>query len=338
MGGIAGPALAAAVSEAGGLGILAGHAFSPEELRANLAAVRERTDRSFGVNLLLPDDLRDPVAPTAEAVEGLRAAVRPLREELGLPELGDVKAPARDVEEKLEIALAARPAWLSVGLADPGAALVARCHALGIRVMAMVTTVADARRVAASGVDAIVAQGAEAGGHRSHFVKPGDAQTGAVGTMALVPEVVDAVEVPVIAAGGISDGRGLVAALALGAAGVMMGTRFLATQEAEADAREKLALLEREGSDTVISDVASGRYARMIRSRLTETYDGAALPFGWHGSALAETFAHARATERLGYAPIWAGQSVGLVRDLPTAAEVVRRVMDEAEDVRRRLK
>ena len=154
---------------------------------------------------------------------------------------------------------------------------MAECHRRDVKVIAMVTTVADAITVEAAGVDAVVAQGAEAGGHRAHFEKPASPERGAVGTLALVPQLVDSLRVPVIAAGGIADGRGLVAALALGATGVLMGTRFVATRESMAFAAFKKALLEESGEDTSITDAFTGRYARVLPTAFVERYGRTAL-------------------------------------------------------------
>ena len=134
------------------------------------------------------------------------------------------------------------------------------------------TTVEDPRVVEATGLDAVVAQGAEAGGHRSHFTKPAAGEIGTVGTVALVPEVVDAVRLPVIAAGGMADGRGLVGALALGASGILMGTRFVATRESMAPEPHKKALLERSANATTLTDILSGRFARALRNAFTDAY------------------------------------------------------------------
>jgi nitronate monooxygenase len=264
MGGVAHPALAAEVSNAGGLGMLAAAVLPADQLRQGIGEIRAKTDRPFGVNLLLSHDLRPPPAtaiPEA-TVQAVQAALNPMRTALGLPATGARPAPAPDlVPENLQVVLEERVPVFSVGLGNPGPDLVTACHRRGMRVIAMVTTVEDARAVEVAGVDAVVAQGSEAGGHRSQFEKPAAAERGTIGTMALVPAVVDAVRLPVIAAGGLADGRGLVAALALAA-----------------------------------SDI----------------YQAAA------GQGNPEYF------------PLWAGQSVGLIHDLPSAAEVVERTIREA--------
>jgi nitronate monooxygenase len=324
------------------LGVLAAHGAKPDEVRTLLAELKVSTDRPFGANLLLAEDLRRPADTVPEqTAERVNEALNPLRAEVGLgTERGLPKPPSRDVDEKLEILLEARVPVLSIGLGNPGHDLVERCHRLGIKVIAMVTTVDDAKAVESAGVDAIVVQGAEAGGHRSHFKKPDQPSFGLVGTMVLVPEVVDSVRVPVIAAGGIADGRGLVAALALGAQAVMMGTRFVATQESLAVDAYKRAMVEGSSHDTVVTDSASGRYARLLQNRFTNEYAASGaptMPFGWHGSAVGPLFEQARKLDDREHMALWAGQSVGRIHDLPSAGEVVRRVQKEAEETLRKL-
>jgi nitronate monooxygenase len=337
MGGVAGPALAAEISRAGGLGILAGFGLTAEQLREAIRTIRAKTDKPFGVNLLLPPEVRPPlpVADLAEqTVQAVQAALNPMRADLQLPPQAARPAPLPDlVPAALQVILDERVPVFSVGLGNPGAEMVETCHRHGINVMAMVTTVEDARVVAATGLDAVVAQGGEAGGHRSHFEKPASAESGAVGTVVLVPEVVDAVRIPVIAAGGIADGRGLVAALALGASGILMGTRFVATRESMAPEMHKKALLERSANATTLTDVLSGRFARALRNAFTTSYarTGApVLPFPLHYINAGDIYREAAQQGNDEYSPLWSGQSVGLIHDLPSAAEVVETIVQEA--------
>ena len=167
-------------------------------------------------------------------------------------------------------------------------------------------------------------------------MKPASPETGAIGTLALIPQVVDAVRIPVIAAGGIADGRGVVAALALGARGVLMGTRFVATRESMAFAAFKKALLEESGDATIVTDVFTGRYARVLRNTFAENYARAGapiLPFPWHYLAAADIYREAAAKDRADHFPLVAGQSVGLINNLPTAAEVMETILRETQTV-----
>jgi nitronate monooxygenase len=337
MGGVAGPALAAEVSNAGGLGMLAAALLPADQLRQGIGESRAKTDRPFGVHRLLSHDLRPPAPATAipeATVQAVQAALNPMRTALGLPAPGARPAPPPDlVPEHLQVVLEERVPVFSIGLGNPGPDLVTACHRHGMRVIAMVTTVEDARAVEVAGVDAVVAQGSEAGGHRSQFEKPAAAERGTIGTMALVPAVVEAVRLPVIAAGGLADGRGLVAALALGASGILMGTRFVATRESLAPEMYKKALLERSEDDTTLTDAFSGRAARALRNAFSDAYAQAGapvLPFFWQLLAASDIYQAAAGQGNPEYFPLWAGQSVGSLHDLPSAAEVVERTIREA--------
>ncbi|HUG37628.1 MAG TPA: nitronate monooxygenase [Candidatus Limnocylindrales bacterium] len=340
MGSVAGPDLVAEVSRAGALGILAALNLTPDEVRTRIRQVRALTDRPFGVNLWLHTELRPPVDPAripASTIEAVQDDLNRFRGRLGLP-----ATHARPdglpnlIDQAFEVILDERvPVW-SIGLGNPGPEMVRRCHERGIKVVAMVSTVEDARTVAAAGVDAVVAQGSEAGGHRSTWVKPSSSEAASIGTLALVPQVVEAVSVPVVAAGGIADGRGLVAALALGAAGVLLGTRFVATRESQSPEFWKKALLERDGDDTVVTDAFTGLYARTLRNTFNTEYGATGapvLPPLVQSRAAQDIYAKAVAEQDGEYFPMYAGQGVGLIRDLPGAGDVVHAIVREARAV-----
>ena len=184
----------------------------------------------------------------------------------------------------------------------------------------MAATVEDARELAAAGVDAIIAQGGEAGGHRSTWVKKPTPQHATIGTLVLVPQVVDAVRVPVIAAGGIADGRQVAAALVLGAAGVLLGTRFVATRESAAPPFYKQAVTAASSDGTRLTDAFTGLYARVLRNAYTEEYAASGapvLPAVAQQIAARDVTAASAAQGRGDYFPMYAGQGAGLVRDLP---------------------
>jgi nitronate monooxygenase len=336
---VAGAELVAEVSKAGGLGILAALRLTPDELRREIAKVRGLTDRPFGVNLWLHPGVVHPVAPESipdAALADVQHKLDEFRDTLAIPSSAKRPAAFPDlVARNFDVILDERvPVW-SIGLGDPGTEMVARCRSRGVRVMAMVTNVDDARAVEASGVDLIVAQGAEAGGHRSAWT----AGRQDAGTMVLVPGIVDAVKVPVLAAGGIADGRGLVAALALGAAGAVLGTRFIAARESIAPAFFKDAVTAANAGDTVVSDAFTGLPMRVLRNRFTEKYGrGPVLPPMLQSSAAEDIFAAARGRDDREHYPMPAGESAGLIADLPGAAEIVRSLVNEANAVLRDLK
>ncbi|MCI0415787.1 nitronate monooxygenase, partial [bacterium] len=279
---VAGPELAAAVCNAGGFGILAGLGTPADELRNQIRRIREVTSRPFAVNLWLHSQLLPPPNPADIAEDTMKAAQNVLnrfRERLKLDATAKRPAPFPDViDQAFDVILEEKVPVFSIGLGNPSTDMVRRCKEHKIKIMAMVATVEDARAVEASGVDIIVAQGGEAGGHRSTWVKPATREHANIGTMALVPQIVNAVKVPVVAAGGLADGRGLVAALALGASGILLGTRFVATKESMAPPVWKKTLTEESSDHTTVTDVLSGLPARTLRNTFTEEYAASGAP------------------------------------------------------------
>ena len=343
MGGVAGPEMVAEVSRAGGLGILAGLSVPPDDLRRMIRRTRELTDRPFGVNLWLHRAVQTPIEPKSipeDAIVGAQTQLNRFRKELGLePTLARPAAMPDVLGAAIDVVIDERvPVFSTALVGTQDAALVHRCHERGVKVLTMVASVDDARAAAASGVDAIVAQGGEAGGHRSIGGKPASPDRDSISTMALVPAVVDAVRVPVLAAGGIADGRGLVAALALGAAGILIGTRFVATREAMAPEIWKKRLIESDATATTLTDVFSGLWARGLRNRFSEEYRASGapvLPPLVQRMAAQDVFNAAAKQQEAELFVMWSGQSVGLIHDLPGAADVVHTIVREARDVLR---
>lgn len=337
---IASPGLVAAVSEAGGLGILGGIGLTPDELRRQILEIRSLTKRPFGVNLILHAALRSPVDPASisdETVRGVQAVLNRFRGRLGLPSRTGPppQLPADGLTAVFRVIVEERVPLFSTGLGLPTADMVTTCHQAGIKVMSMVAVVADALEAEKLGVDVIVAQGAEAGGHRSMGVKPQTPESAAIGTMVIVPQIAKAVRVPTVAAGGISDGRGLAAAVMLGAAGVLMGTRFIATAEATAPSFHKQALVAADSDQTTVSDAFTGHYARFLRNDYIESYRTSGAPvFPAVLQQLASRDIVEAALEQQVAAlyPMYAGQGVGMIDTIPRAAEIVRSVIAEARE------
>jgi nitronate monooxygenase len=321
-GGATTPALVAAVCEAGALGSLAGAYVAPAALADLARAVRARTSRPFAVNLFAPMPVPGPPPNAPGALERVARYHR----ELGLDPPA-LPAPAPDpFVDLLPVVLESGASVFSFTFGIPPAPALDAARARSMFVVGTATTVEEALALDNAGVDAIVAQGSEAGAHRGTFAV--DFEAAMIGTMALVPQVVDAVRVPVIASGGIMDGRGIAAALALGASAVQMGTAFLTCDEAGAAETYKQAILAAREHDTRVTRAFSGRPARGIVNRFMDEVDregpAAILPYPLQNS-LTRPLRGAAATQgRPEYLSLWAGQGVRLARRQPAAALVAR--------------
>ncbi|MCE4025359.1 nitronate monooxygenase [Microbacterium sp. Au-Mic1] len=316
-GGLSSIPLVAAVSAAGGLGSYGLYGYDAERIRATVAGIRAATRRPFALNIWLP--LGDEVEPGAEH-DGYAAALSPFFADVG------AEVPARPVaylpslEEQLAAILEAAPAVLSVVFGVPSASLVDDAHRRGIPVIGTATTVAEARALAEGGVDAIVATGAEAAGHRVSFLRP--AEESLVGLFSLLPQVVDAVDVPVIAAGGVSDSRGVAAAFALGAQGVQVGTAFLGTAESTANDAHRTAIRATPAEGTVLTRAMSGRLARGARNRVVAEIEaaGSIAPFPAQNWITGRFRTPAGQQNRGELQSLWMGQSAPLARYETAAA------------------
>lgn len=281
--------LAAAVSNGGGLGVIAAGNMPPDLLDAEIKRLKQMTDKPFAVNIML-------MSPTAE--------------------------------EAIEVVAENRVPVVTTGAGSPGK-VIERLKPLGTIIIPVIASVAHAKRVERQGADAVVAEGTEAGGH-----------IGELTTMVLVPQVVDAVSIPVVAAGGIADGRGVVAAFALGAEGVQVGTRFVCAAESPAHEAYKRAIIEATDRSTVVTGRSTGHPVRCIRNKLTKKFE----ELESSGASIEEL--EALGTGRLRAAVIggdveWgsvmAGQSAGLVKKVQPAAEIIRELFDDAERILRKL-
>jgi nitronate monooxygenase len=335
MAGSSDAAMAIEVARAGGLGALACAMWSPDQVRAQLGIFRQQSARPVNLNFFTH---RTPAAdPQREAgwVQRLSGYYR----ELGLEPPALPAGPARLPFDAAycELMEELRPQVVSFHFGLPDAALLRRVKNIGAKVIASATTVAEARRLEDGGCDAVIAQGVEAGGHRGMFLDSDIAAQ--VGTMALLPQVVDAVSVPVIAAGGIADARGVVAALALGAAAVQIGTAYLHCAESTVSAVHRAALAAARDDQTVLTNVYTGRPARGIVNRLIReagpmSPDAPAFP----GAAPAVAPLRAAAEQRGSgdFSPLWAGQAVAL-RHALGAGELTRTLANDALQLLARL-
>jgi nitronate monooxygenase len=334
-GGPSTPALAAAVSEAGGLGALAAGYLAADAVRQAIRATRALTRRPFQVNFFAPS--AGAGAPAAAALAEATAALAALRAELGLG--GEPPfPPPPSFGEQLAAVLEEEVPVVSFTFGPPPADALRAFAARGTVVLGTATSAAEARALETAGVQAVVAQGAEAGGHRGTFLGPPERSL--LPTLALVPLVAGATRLPVVAAGGIMDGRGIAAALALGASGAALGTAFLASPESGAHPAYKAAVLaarQRDGDPTALTEAFTGRLARGLANRFTEAMAGAAhLPYPLQHWLTVELRAAAARAGRADLMSCWAGQAVALATDRP-AGQLVAELVAETREALRRL-
>jgi nitronate monooxygenase len=318
MAGVQGSALAVAVSRAGGLGSLPCALLSPDALRQELAAIRAQTAKPINVNFFC----HTPPAPSAAREAAWRAALAPYYAELGV-DAGTIAEGAGRAPFGPEAAAVLdefRPAVVSFHFGLPAPELLDRVRSWGAKVLSSATTVDEARWLEARGVDLIIAQGLEAGGHRGHFLS--DDLTTQVGTLALLPQIVAAVKVPVIAAGGIADARGVRAAMALGASGVQVGTAYLLCPEATTSAVHRAALKGDPARRTALTNVFTGRPARGIVNRLVRELgpiSPVAPAFPLAASAVAPLRARAESEGSGDFSPLFSGQNASGCKEVPAA-------------------
>src|SRR5438270_7224508 len=327
------PRLVAAVSEAGGLGSIGAAYLTRQQIAETGKAVRSLTSRPFGINLFAP--LPAPASPTDAT--GPLARVAPFFAEMGLPAPGLPPPPKDAFADLVAACMDSGASVFSFTFGTIPAASMAAVKKRGLLVAGTATTVAEAIALEKAGVDVVVAQGSEAGGHRGSFAA--DFESSMVGTIALVPQIRDAVRVPVVASGGIMDGRGIAATLALGASAVQLGTAFLATDEAGAAECYKQALVSARDDSTRLTRAFSGRPARGIVNRFMEEVErapDAILPFPLQNALTRPLRTAAAKAGRAEFLSLWAGQGTRMVRRVP-AAELVSRLVSETDAALRRL-
>lgn len=313
------PAMAAAVSKAGALGSLGAAYSQPEAMQRDAEAVRSHTNLPFNVNLFAS---RQPPAVDAAAQRGALDAVAGYFKELGLPPPELLRAPyAPDLDAQLRAIEAIRPGVFTWHLGDLPQDYLRRLQSQGVKTGASATCVAEAERLEALGVDFIIAQGTEAGGHRGSYLRdPYEAMTG---TLALVRLIVRRVKTPVVAAGGIMDGAGIAAAIALGAQGAQLGTAFLPCPESGVSRIHKESILATREDDTRVTEKFSGKPARGLVNRfMREMHDAPQLPFPAQNALVAPLRQASGKANNPDFVAMWAGQGVAMARALP-AAELV---------------
>ncbi|QQE79020.1 nitronate monooxygenase family protein [Alicyclobacillus sp. SO9] len=351
-GGITTPELVAAVSNAGGLGSLGAGYMTPQQIREAIGFIKAKTDKPFAVNLFIPERersasstidsspekaARHTAASYASEIQRMKTHLQPYREELGLTPSTEPDFSFPDFEQQLEVLLDEHVPVFSCTFGAPDVETVKRMKAAGMIVMGTATTVREAKVLENRGMDMIVMQGHEAGGHRGTFLHK--AEDALVGVMALIPQAVDSLHIPVIAAGGIMDARGIVASLALGAEGVQMGSAFLTCTESGATTAYKEKLINSSDESTTLTTAFSGKAARGIRNEFIashENYDEPVPPYPFQNALTKELRAAAKQQSNTDMMSLWSGQAAGLATTC-SAAELLSSLNKEVESVLSRL-
>jgi len=326
-GGLTTTKLIAEVSNAGGLGSLGAAYLTPEVLCSTIQEIRQLTDQPFGVNLFVPGEARESQAN----IEKMTTYLNKYRIALGIKENPPIDNVSESFEEQVQVLLEEKVPVFSFTFGIPSTDVIQTMKKQGIAVIGTATTVEEAKQLELAGVDAIVAQGSEAGGHRGAFLS--STTDSLVGTMALVPQIVDQVAVPVIASGGIMDGRGLVASLTLGASAVQMGTAFIASVESGAHNVYKKAILSANEDATVVTRAYSGKPARGIQTAFIheiDQYSGAIPSFPIQNAMTKDIRQAAAKNNNQEYMSLWAGQGLRLATD-HSAATIIKQTMNQSQ-------
>lgn len=315
-GGLSSVNLTSTVSNAGALGSYGGQPFSAQEIIDTSAEIRKHTDKPFNINLWVNDRDAGLQSFGEDNYKQLTKIFKPYFDELGLPVPEKPVNLGPKFEEQVEAIFEARPAVFSFVYGIPADDILDKCRSLGIKTVGAATTADEAIALENAGVDALVATGFEAGGHRVSFLRT--AEDSLTGTISLIPQVADKVKIPIIAAGGIADARGIRAALALGADAVQMGTAFLATAQSNAAQDHKDKLFAPEAKFTTLTKLFTGRLSRGIKNRLTEelkAYEHLMAPYPLQGKFMGYLKAYpATADSNPDFKSFWAGQSASLLK------------------------
>lgn len=337
----AGVDLVVAVSEAGGCGVLGAAGYTVEEMRDAIREIKAQTDKPYGVDILVPaasvqaGDVQADKSKEVSVEEAVKSLPKPhyewykkIKAEYNLPEL-DIKIKSGSTtsrpHESVKVCIEEKVPLFCAGLGNPGW-MVEDAHKGGMKVLGLTGNAKNAGRVAASGVDLVVAQGHEAGGH-----------TGRIGTLALLPQALDAAgSVPLVAAGGIGDGRALAAVLAMGCVGVWVGTRFLAAKESGLVDEQRQFILNATDEDTRRSYLYTGKTSRTIYSNIHDLWEASGLdplPFGAQGLLASAVIGSFHAAKKYDFVGPFSGQVAGLIHDISSAREILEGMVEQAVDI-----
>ncbi|KTD33315.1 2-nitropropane dioxygenase [Legionella nautarum] len=327
MAGSATPLLAAAVSNAGGLGSLGGAYMQAEVLRNSIRKIRELTDKPFSINLFIPNE--HPASATQEQIQQACKLIEQVSPELNYKTQPVPKPYSPDFEEQMQVIIEEKVPVFSFIFGLLSETWLSKLKKNKTIIIGTATNVSEAILLEKSGADMIVAQGSEAGGHRGTFI--GDKEAGLIGLFSLLPQLVEQLKIPVIAAGGIMNGQGIAATHLLGASAVQMGTAFLTCTESEISPKYKQILLAAKKDNTVLTSAFSGKFARGIRNKFIERMSGhkeQILPFPIQNAMTRGLRNEAEKQNCTDFMSLWAGQAANLCREL-SVAKLMRELVDE---------
>jgi nitronate monooxygenase len=333
-GGITTSKLVAEVSNAGGLGMIGAGYMTPSQIREQIKEIKPLTSKPFGINLFVPNEFTYTENEVKSAIEKLQ----PIHDQLHINEEINIKIPTCDqvmetFNEQIKVVIEERVPVCSFTLGIPSKEIISELKMNGIILIGTATTVEEAIEVQKSGMDMVVVQGSEAGGHRGNFLS--QSQDSLIGLMSLIPQVVDEVSMPVIAAGGIMDGRGLMASLCLGAMGVQMGTAFLTCIESGAHPIYKEAIMHAKEDQIVLTRAFSGKFARGIKNKFIKEMEKHenSLPDFPVQNALTQPIRKASSSQQNPeYLSLWSGQSPRLAKN-QTVKMLFQTILSEAKNV-----
>jgi nitronate monooxygenase len=332
-GGITTSQLVSAVSNSGGLGMVGAGYMAPDAMKEQIREIKELTARNFGVNLFVPNEFH----VTSDEIESAEKVLKPIREKLNLRDKGQLDLPNHKknfeiFDELIQIVINENVPVCSFTFGLPSKEVISELKAHNIILLGTATTVREAMEAEKVGMDAIVVQGSEAGGHRGNFIS--EDKESLIGLMSLIPQVADHVRIPVIAAGGIMDGRGLMASLCLGAKAVQMGTAFLTCTESGAHHLYKEAIMNAGEEEMVLTNAFSGKWARGIKNRFIEEIQGkGAFPQFPIQNALTQPIRKAAASQKnIDYMSLWSGQSPRLAKT-QSVEDLIKSIVNDANKI-----
>jgi nitronate monooxygenase len=337
-GGITTSNLVAQVSNAGGLGMIGAGYMTPIQIHEQIKEIKQLTKQPFGINLFVPNDF----TYTESEVKSANQLLQPIRNQLQIHQENMIDFPTYDhivesFNEQIQVVIEERVPFCSFTFGIPSEDVIAKLKTNGIILIGTATTVEEAIEVEKSGMDLVVAQGSEAGGHRGNFIR--ESHDSLVGLMSLIPQIVDHVSIPVIAAGGIMDGRGLMASLCLGAVGVQMGTAFLTCIESGAHQVYKEAILQAREDQVVLTRAFSGKWARGIKNKFItemEKHEDLLPEFPVQNALTQQIRKASSSQQNTDYLSLWSGQSPRLAKT-QSVRVLFNTIITEAKNIYKKL-